>query len=249
MKFSLILALVLFLMIAPSCVKNESTQIDIESDKTYFPLQIGKFVEFEADSILFRQGMFLDSVRFFAREEIVSQSMDSLGIYYTILRSQRKKTTEAWLPTATYTARILGQKAIRNESNLFFIKLVFPLTIGSSWNGLAYVNTDQIFDVEGESIEVYQDWESFRIREPAGTFISGTLNFTEVITVLQTDEDNIISRRYAVEKYAKGVGLVYKEMIILDCNATVNDCSRTTLPWRSRATKGYIFRQQVTKYN
>jgi len=249
MELRLFLSLFLILLILPSCVKNESTQIDIESDKAYFPLQPGKFVEYEADSILFRQGMLLDSVRFFAREEIQSQSMDSLGAYYTILRSQRKKNTDAWLPTASYTARILGQKAIRNESNLFFIKLVFPLTIGSSWNGLAHINTDQIFNIEGESVEVYQDWESFRIREPAGVFTSGTLNFTDVITVLQTDEDNIISRRYAEEKYAKGVGLVYKEMIILDCNATVNDCSRTSLPWRSRATKGFIFRQQVIKYN
>jgi len=232
-----------------SCVKNETIKVDIESDKSYFPLQVGKYVEYEVDSVLFRQGRFLDSVRLFAREEVLSQSIDSLGPVYTILRSQRKKQTEAWLPTETYTARITGQKAIRNEANLFFIKLVFPLTVGASWNGLAYVQTDQIFNIEGESVAVYGDWESFRVREPAGSFTYGTLNFNEVITVLQTDEDNLISRRYALEKYAKGIGLVYKEMVILDCNATVNDCNKTSLPWRSRATKGFIFKQQIIKYN
>lgn len=241
--------LVCWSLLAISCVKNETTQFDIESDKAYFPLQVGKFIEYEVDSILFRQGTFLDSVRVYAREEIVSQGRDSLGPVYTIFRSQRNKPTDSWLPTATYTARITDQKAIRNESNLFFIKLVFPLVTGTSWNGLAYIQTNQIFDVEGESIEVYSDWESFRIREPKGTYTHAALNFNDVITVLQTDEDNLISRRLAVEKYAKGVGLVYKEMTILDCNATVNDCSRTTLPWRSRATKGFIFRQQIIKYN
>jgi hypothetical protein len=237
------------LIITISCVKNETTQIDIESDKNYFPLQVGKFMEYEADSILYRQGMFLDSSRFYVREEMVSQSVDSLGLYYTIVRSQRNNPADAWVPTETYTARIIGQSAIRNESNLFFIKLVFPLTVGSTWNGLAHIQTDQVFDVEGESVEVYQNWESFRIREPVGTYTQGTLNFTEVITVQQTDEDDIISKRYALEKYARGVGLVYKEMIILDCNATVNDCSRSSLPWKDRATKGFIFRQHITRYN
>lgn len=237
------------LIITLSCVKNETSSFDIESDKNYFPLQVGKFLEYEADSILYRQGMFLDSSRFYVREEIVSQNSDSLGLYYTIVRSQRNNPSAGWLPTATYTARIIGQTAIRNESNLFFIKLVFPLTVGSAWNGLAHIQTDQVFNVEGESVEVYQNWESFRIREPAGTYSQGTLNFTEVITVHQTDEDDIISKRYALEKYAKGVGLVYKEMIILDCNATINDCSRSSLPWRDRATKGFIFRQHITRYN
>jgi hypothetical protein len=38
-------------------------------------------------------------------------------------------------------------------------------------------------------------------------------------------------------------------MIILDCNNTVNDCAAVNLPWSQRATKGYIYRQTITRHN
>lgn len=249
MKRNMVFIFTAFILIFFSCVKNETTQINLDADKNYFPLQVGKYWEFEVDSVLFRQGKLLDSVRFFAREEIVLQGTDSIGPVFTILRSQKNKMSDSWFPTASYTARVSDQKALRNESNLNFIKLVFPIYTGLSWNGLANIQTDQVFDIEGESVAVYTDWESFRVREPVGSYMHGTLNFNEVITVLQTDEDNLINRRYSVEKYAKNVGLVYKEMMILDCNNTINNCGNSSLPWRSRATKGFILRQQIIKHN
>ncbi|MBK7609483.1 MAG: hypothetical protein IPI18_20945 [Saprospiraceae bacterium] len=46
------------IIILISCVKNVTEEVDIKSDKAYFPLQVGKYKEYTVDSILFRQGRF-----------------------------------------------------------------------------------------------------------------------------------------------------------------------------------------------
>lgn len=242
---------VLWIMILSivGCVSNETEDADILSDQKYFPLQKGKFIEYQADSIVFRQGSLLDSVRFEAREEIIDEGQDSLGRYYTILRAHRPTATEPWVPYASYTARVYQNKALKNEANVHLIKLVFPLTPGISWNGLALIRPDQVFNVEGESVEIYRDWENFKVRDPAGSFTSANLVFDDVMTILQTDEENLVGKRYSLEKYAAGTGLVYKEMIILDCNNTINPCTSVNLPWSQRATKGFIFRQTIMRHN
>ncbi len=231
-----------------SCVKNEREQVDVESDKAFFPLQVGKFLEYEVDSILFRQGKFLDSVHTFIREEIISQSRDSLGEIFFILRSNKKTLTQPWVPSASYSGRILEQKVIRNESNLHFIKLVFPILKNQTWNGLALIKKDQDFNVEGESIAIYEGWEFFKTQDGAHPEKIGLLNFNDVITVLQTDAEDILAKRYSIEKYTKGVGLVYRECHIFDCNDKVNTCTNT-VPWTSRATKGFRLKQWIIRYN
>ncbi|MEP7324248.1 MAG: hypothetical protein ABI761_20120 [Saprospiraceae bacterium] len=239
--------LILFIFIG-ACVSNENENLDLGNDQAFFPLTIGKYREYQVDSILYRQGRFLDSVRSYVREEITGSYKDTIGTLFIILRSVRKKTTDPWLASASYTARVDPYRVVYNQDNLNFIPLVFPLKAGTNWDGLALIQTDQTFNVNGESIEIYQNWDPFKIEDEIKAEKIGALNFIEVVTVLQTDEDDILSKRYSIEKYAKGVGLVYKEMTVLDCNNTVNQCS-TSVPWDKRATKGFILRQTITKNN
>lgn len=237
-----------YLLTSLSCVKNESASVDQEADKQYYPLAVGKYREYVVDSILYRQGRFLDSVHTFIREEITDKYRDTIGDIYTMSRSIRKKSNDTWLPTATYTVRLNQNKVIFNQANLNFISLVFPILAPVNWDGLALIQTDQSFNVNGETMEIYQNWDPFKIKVAAKAEKIGPSNFTNVITVLQTDIEDILSRRYAVEKYARGVGLVYKEMIVLDCNNTVNPCA-SNVPWDKRATKGFILRQTITQFN
>ncbi len=238
--------------ICQACVKNEREQIDIIGDKSFFPLQVGRFLEYEVDSIYYRQGTFLDSVHTQVREEILTQSKDSLGEVYIILRSNKKRPDQPWIPSSSYSARIIDQKAIRNEGNLHFIKLIFPFVLNQTWEGLALIQTDIKFDVQGETIEPYQNWEPFKIKDSSHAEKIGTFSFNEVVTVLQTDEEDILSKRFSVEKYAKNIGLVYKELSILDCNTNINgmpNSCNSLEPWRTRATKGFIMRQTLARHN
>jgi len=80
--------------------------------------------------------------------------------------------------------------------------------------------------------------------------------FDDVLTVQLADSDSEIEYRYGIEKYARGVGLVYRELWILDtqckgcCNAPDGtipvEC--TILPWEERADEGFIMIQKYAEY-
>ena len=230
-----------------SCVKNEIEKNGINRDEEYFPLKTGQVREYQVDSLLFRQGKLLDSTRSYVKEEIINVKKDTLGDVYIILKSYRKKTTDAWKPFASYTSRIYQGKAVRNEGNVHLISLVFPFVDQLTWNGLALLKESQEFNVAGESIHVFQGWEAFKIINLPKAEQIGTFNLKEVVTVLQSDEEDILNKRYSLEKYANGIGLVYKSMVILDCNSLINNCS-SSVPWEKRTTKGFILKQTLLNY-
>lgn len=116
--------------------------------------------------------------------------------------------------------------------------MVFPIVLRQQWDGLALVQTDQTYNVLGESIEIYQNWDPFLVEAVDESAKIGSFQFDQVISILQTDEEDILAKRYSLEKYAKGVGLIYKELTVLDCNNTINQCS-DNVPWGQRATKGF----------
>jgi hypothetical protein len=66
------------------------------------------------------------------------------------------------------------------------------------------------------------------------------------------DETNAIERRLSRVKYAKHIGVVYRELWILDsqyCNQIPAPADCLTKPWVEKAEKGYILRQVITGYN
>src|SRR5690606_24012329 len=101
------------------------------------------------------------------------------------------------------------------EENLRFIKMVFPLREGVEWNGNKHIDVTTIIPIAGESVEVFKSW-SYEALSVGETEIIGDFVFDEVATLSQADSENLIELRYSQEKYAKNIGLVYREMKILE---------------------------------
>jgi hypothetical protein len=89
------------------------------------------------------------------------------------------------------------QTAERFEHNKRYINLVFPASVNKSWKGNSYTQDEQ------------WDYKYTAVGQPA------TVGSVPVVqhTVTQVDEENLIKKLYSVEKYAKNIGLVYKEFI------------------------------------
>lgn len=246
MKYWVIFSLSLMMA---SCVKNTTETLDLEIDKLYFPLQIGKYREYRVDSILYRQGKYLDSISTMMREEIISSGRDTSGDYFILLRSFRKMQSEPWTPVSSLTARIKDYKLIINNSNQATVSLVFPIEAGTSWDAMALIKGENVlFDVAGESVEIYNKWGQFKIKETPKSLQIGTFKFDLVTTVISSNDDQI-DKRSTIDQYAKGIGLVYRETEVYKCDSNVNSCFNITLPWGQRATKGFKLRQTITAYN
>jgi len=233
-----------------SCGKG-TVEAPIEFGYDYFPLEIGKYIEYDVDSILYdvtagnNTTVRNNSIQ--VREEVTDSFPDNEGrIVYRIERFERNDDTEEWRVKDVWTAAITDRQVERIEENLRFIKLVFPVSDNTNpWNGNKYIDENLIISVEGESIFIFKNWlyQYGKIGIPIE--VNG-LNFDDVVEVYQAADSNFIEMRLSYEQYAKGVGLIKREQHILDTQC-IEDCIGDS--WEEKAEKGFIVRQTIRDYN
>ena len=220
----------------------------------YYPLEVGKQWTYEVDSIQFDIGSnnlpISDTVQFYIREEIKEIIKDQLDHdLYRIERYRSFHPNGPWQSLDVVTASRTTNQGFRSENNLRFINLVFPIESQVKWDGLAYVDEEVIIYVKGENLELLKGWD-FQILEIAESESIGPNEYQDVVTVQQADEDFLIELRYSIEKYARGVGVVYRERKILDsyCKyiGVTEPCRDKT--WGEKAGRGYITKETLINY-
>jgi hypothetical protein len=213
MNFRFIPAVVLFLLAGMvwivSCKKQEPETVDLGLN--YFPDRVGSYVELEVDSMVQDDNLPFDSTYKYRLKIVVAGTFtDNSGRPSLRIERFRKKfnpnipyaqmswvLSDVWYATRTLT----GLEQV--EENVKFHKLVFPPRKSETWNGNAY--------------NVFEAWpykyKTVHVRETINNF-----SFDSVITVQQINQENIVEHKFSIEKYAKGIGLVYKEYALYQTN-------------------------------
>ncbi|TAK36940.1 MAG: hypothetical protein EPO28_12845 [Saprospiraceae bacterium] len=238
---------IILLLLVLSC-KKTSDGYDPDFGYQYFPLGVGKYWVYSVDSTIFDPtGNSLISLSHrLVKEEITDTLHDISGNpLYKIERFERQADTLPWQITKVLTQSIIDNKALRTEDNLRFIKLPFPLRKNDQWDGNAYFDPSIIVTVAGESMEMFKDW-SYKVEQVDEPENIGSYSFPAVATIRQANNENLIELRISKEKYAKGVGLVYRELWILDTQC-IEPCTGQT--WEEKAEKGFILKQTIIAYN
>ena len=228
----------------------ETTPDDYQTDLgyEYFPLEVGKFIVYEVDSTIYDPtgDSMVFSSKTLVKEEVVDTLSDNNGeTLFKIERYQRSADTLPWLVTKVFTASIQDDKAVQTEDNLRFIKIVFPAKKNATWDGNVHFNSSLIVTVAGESLEMFKDWV-YKIESTDEQETIGDLTFGEVLTVQEADNENLIELRRSKVKYSKGIGLIYRELWILDTQC-IEQCDGQT--WEEKAEKGFILKQQIIAHN
>ena len=217
--------------------------------RDYYPLEIGSVLEYRYDSIIFddfQGGNRMDTFSGFIREEVVDTVAIGGSTEFVIQRSIRRSTDQPWTNVATLSQHTDQAFAYRQESNLRLIKMRFPLRATSAWDPTALIDPGTEVTVGTETIEMFSNW-SGEVTGLGQEEEIGDFAFDEVMTCLQADDDNEIERRYVVEKYARGIGLVFRVDTILDSRCKrlgdLVPCFGET--WSEKGEKGYILRQEI----
>jgi hypothetical protein len=228
MKNLIILALVIFATFA--CKKKVEDPPDLGYD--YAPNTIGKYVVYDVDSVVYDD--FKNDTAYYKyriKEKLEEVYIDNEGRNAIKLVRYIKQFSDSvsydnmtWLvkDVWNYTKTATTLEVV--EEDVRFTKLIFPVKEESTWNGNAN-NT-------------IGDWEYKYTYIDKNEMINGT-TFENVLMVTQKDDKNknAIHREYYVEKFAKGVGLVYRE--IKDLNSTTVIAG---VPVEQRITSGFTYK-------
>lgn len=233
-----------FLVCFSSCKEESIPAMSVEIDTEFYPLEVGRTWIYLTDSVVFNKQLnTVDTLIGFMKEEITAEFVTTGDIVlYVIERSFRRTLVDQWNVTDIYSASFIDNKATRTEENLRFVKLVFPTSLGQKWDGNQFFDETVIVNVGGESIEVYKNWNS-EVIAIGSTVVLGGVQFENCTEIILADSENSIEKRYVKEIYAKGVGLISKEMVVLctqngDANIEILD----------RAEEGFVLSQSLVEY-
>lgn len=221
----------------------------------YFPLEIGQYAVYQVDSVVFdfapNGDILRDSSRTWVKEIVVDTLRDQTGdLYFRVERYEKNDPAAPWAIRHVWTANRNETQAIRVENNLRFLKLVFPMDRRSAWDGNLWIDDMREIEIAGERMRPFSNW-AYEVDSIDIQALVGQFSFDSTLLVTEADDTNLIERRFSRARYAKHVGLVWREQWILDsqyCAApTPPDCE--TRPWEQKAEKGYILRQTILEFN
>ena len=235
-----------------SACSKEADDFTLDFGEDLYPLAVGSEYIYAVDSVIYDPlgaGERIDTVTGFSREvitEIIEGAADDT--LYRLERSYRRTTDAPWQVTDVWTVRREPTRLIRTEENLDFIKLVFPLTERSDWDALAFFDENREVLVAGETIRPFIQWDA-EVDSIVATYTEPRTGFSyadAVFVQIADSGDNLLEYRDGVEVYAPNVGLVYRELFVLDTQCLGADCD--DIPWEVKAEKGFIVRQSLLEF-
>lgn len=213
--------------------------LKLEDIRPLFPHQSGKVWIYLADSVVYnpKNGSVekIESSSFLkieTRESFVSViTGDTL---HPFVRYWRPDDSSEWQIQGTSFFKVSATNLIEYRENLSFLKIIAPAYKGSNWDYLLAVPNDFVIYVAGEPVFPYNGAGLSSLTELGVTMEIGNLFFDKVASIVFFNSENAISYRYATESYAEGVGLIYKEVSILDTQIFDQGLS-----WDEKAEKGF----------
>lgn len=181
-----------------SCKKDKDDYVAPDIGHNYAGMEVGKYIIYDVDSFFYDDfTATIDTSIYQIKEEVVEKYTDLEDEEaFKIHRYKKEKDSLNWVLTDVWNAKLTQTNFQKVEENVRFVKLIFPVRANITWNGNSMNNLD----------ELRYEYTSIDALETIGGH-----TFGNVLSVLQEEDINLISQTLFEEKYARGVGLVYKK--------------------------------------
>ncbi|MCW3077408.1 MAG: hypothetical protein JWO32_2017 [Bacteroidetes bacterium] len=219
-----------------ACTKKKIPQDDSLLGLDYYPTTQGKFVVYDVDSTVYNElTLTSKKTKYRIKERMADSFTDNEGKPAIRLERFIKKFDSVkpydsipWSVKEVWMVNADKRSVQVSESNVRYTKLIFPVQKDASWNGNAK-------NTMGEWLYTYSYIEKKET-------INGIV-LEKVLYVKQNEFRTLISYQNYFEKYAKGIGLVYREINDIYSNNVVPG-----VPVEGRIEKGVIYKQTLVTY-
>ncbi len=228
----LILILLPFFLFS-SCTKKKIPVNDNLLGLEYYPLTQGKYVVYDVDSTVYTDlPPSSINTKYRIKEKIADSFTDNQGKPAIRLERYIKKYNAGksydsipWTIKEVWMVNADNRSIQVSERNVRYTKLIFPIQENASWNGNAK-------NTIGEWLY------SYSYIDKTETINNNMLE--KVLMVKQFELRTLISYQSYKEKYAKNIGLVYREIYDIYSNTVVQG-----VPVEDRIQNGVIYKQTI----
>lgn len=215
--------LVLGLVLA-SC-EDRFKEVDTDFGYDYFPLEIGAFKTYDVMEITYNASG-PDTTRYELKTTITEMVEEDDTNYFVLKRERRPDELSEWEIADLWTIRRDDFTGVTVEENIPLIKMTFPAELDKTWDGNAFNSRNAA---------------EYRYVSPTSAIYDDLLNGAQKIQVQIADiPQNLVNRDQRYEVYARGIGLVEKNYIVLNyCTANCGS---------EEVDSGIIIEQILTAY-
>ncbi len=202
MKGQLFFLVVLALCL--SCNNNDDSVPEL-TGKDYFPTDSGRYWIYNVHEIKYNSDT-TDTT--YQRKDIIYNTFQYQNTtIYELYRFYKTTDAISWplQPDSVWSFTTDKNQITLKESNIEYIRLVFPLSNGKQWNGNAK-NTSILSD-------------NYTVSNFKRPYSVGALYFPETVDIVEQHSLYLTLKDYRNRIYAKNVGLIYKNYEQLTYNA------------------------------
>lgn len=225
--------------------KKENDISNYDYGYNYLPDDSGHYVIYKVDSTIYND--FDNSRRYstiYLKEKIGEQFLDNLNRiskriwrYYSDSIPINPNNWEAYSSEYIVKSTLTAERVV---DNLRYIIMVFPNDINEKWLGNKYITIPPPYILDSTNYYL-SDWK-YTIKERDKYYNNGSMIFDSTLFISQIQDSSAIFKTFSTEKYARNVGLVYKELWIVTGEINIG------APWQDRAQKGFILKQNAIAY-
>ncbi|HEX6223350.1 MAG TPA: hypothetical protein VFZ52_03005 [Chryseolinea sp.] len=220
--------LIAFVAIAAISCDSSDEDPTFDSGKEYFPLKKGNFQIYDVVSVEYTLGV-PETLRYELKILTTDSFPNSEGTYtYVLYRSKRNEGAAEFSYLDSWSARMDSRDVVMNEENTAFLKIKLPVSKGDEWDG-------NLYNAQGE--------DTYTMEEVGAAFASNGQTYDDCIVINQNDnQDFVVTLDQRKEVYARHVGLIYKEVRLL------NYCTVGSCLGQQQVESGVIFTQTIKSY-
>lgn len=210
-----------------SCTKETNAPpVDLQGD--FYPLKVGSVYVYDVDSTAYSD--FIDkcqgtssSYKFQVKDSVADTFVGLTGdTSYRVERYRRNTPSDNWTIQQVYSRNKTVRAAEEFINNQRFVRLVFPPTQNTFWNGNSKNTIGK---------------QEYIIEDGILPLTVNSLTFDSTVTVKEIDEFNLIREDLVKSTYAKNVGLVQKVA------TQVDKCIDS-----GRSIRGAVYSYKLTSY-
>jgi hypothetical protein len=204
-----------------SCKKETTNLSDINKGNNFYPTQIGKYIIYNYDSTIWDDH---EEKIFYYQGQLRYTTVDTFRdtenegrLSYRIDVERRANETDPFEPSSVIYVTPSDNNVVMEERNVKFIKMVFPVSDGITWNGNAMIPIDdQDYAKEfgnDKWVYTYANFNTDYNTTPANVY-NNTVTVNQIDDSLNNpDEDSAAYayKNYAQEVYAYNVGMIYRK--------------------------------------
>lgn len=214
----------LFVTLVLACSKKKDLTVEaVIVSNDYYPLRKGAFKEYEVYKSVYLSFSKKDTI--YKVKEVLKEVITDLEgeTAFKIFRYSKAGLDTVYALDSVWYAKLSNGRVVVTENNVPYVKISYPLTDGKTWNG-------NLFNFNGDEI-----YTATSLDKPNGMY-----PFT--VSILQKNDTNFLYRNFCLETYAKEIGLVNKEVKVVQFSKSPEDFRKGII------VDGIIVKQRLINY-